>query len=500
MTVPAINLPRPLAGGLAIVVIGVLIGLVTVLAVPLFRPVILAFALGALALLVLALVVPDRKAYWMFLLVLSMLFDIGKRLTTGIVDPWEIMQVSGPPSSGLFSFDLYPTDIILLMMVLPWVVRLCLRRESLYFPKFGYLFLLYLAWALIASMIAAQSFDLSMFEWCRQAVYFLYFVYIINNISTRSELRAVILALLIGLVIEAGSVIGFFEAQIGTETKAFSGLYRQTEHQVAPSIHYEAEAGKGKYTKRSAGTFGHPSQAAYYFEFTMPIALACFMMAQRFAFRLLFGAIYATGFVAIYLTFARSGLVGLICGVIVIFAVARRGRLVSQQIFTRYLAIFVTFFALSAPLLINSLLARPEAATYRLELLGDSFQTYWQRPLTGLGLAAVMIDARKKTGNEVRYQTIHNQYLVVLTEVGPLGFLLFYAFFWQIAKTAFRCIRAAEAEMKLLLVGIMGALASITVHSLGDGFDSHTNYSLIMLYVGLIVAIARRVQAERASA
>ena len=40
-------------------------------------------ALGALVLLILALVLPDRKAYWMFLLVLSMLFDVGKRL----IDP-----------------------------------------------------------------------------------------------------------------------------------------------------------------------------------------------------------------------------------------------------------------------------------------------------------------------------------------------------------------------------------------------------------------------------
>jgi len=498
VTIPAINPPRPLAGGLAIVVTGVLVGLVTVLVVPLVRPVLFASALGALVLLILTLVVPDRKAYWMFLLVLSPLFDVGKRLTTWIVHPWDVMEVSGPPSSGSFSFDLFPTDIILFMVLLPWLVRLCLRRERLYFPKFGYLFLLYLAWALIASLISAQSVYLSIFEWCRQGVYFLYFVCIMNNVSTRSELRAAILALLIGLLIEAGTVIAFFQAGVGTETSAFSGLYRETERQGTTTIHYEAELGAEKYTKRSAGTFAHPSQAAYYLEFTMAIALACLVAAQGIAFRLLLGAIYAVGLVAIYLTFARSGLVGLIFGVIVFFAVARPARLISQQIFAWYLLIFITFLTLSAPVLINSLRARPQAATYRLELLADSLETYWQRPLTGLGLAAVMIDARKKIGNQVQFRAIHNQYLVVLTEVGPLGFLLLYAFYWRIVKTALRWMRAAEAEMKLLLVGIVGALASIAMHSLGDGSGSHTNNALIWLYFGLIVAIARRVAAERA--
>ena len=498
MTIQAVNRAGPLAGSLAIIIIGVLVAAATVLALTLFRPVLFVLALGGLVLLILALVIPDRKAYWMFLLVLSMLFDVGKRLTTWIVEPWEVMQVSGPPSSGTFSLDLFSTDIILFAMLLPWLIRLSLRQERLYFPKVGYVFLLYLAWALIASLINAQSFYLSIFEWCRQAAYFLYFVCIVNNVSTRSQLRAAILALLIGLVIEAGTVIAFFQAEIGTETSAFSGLYRETEHQVAATTHYESESGEEKHTKRSAGTFVHPSQAAYYFEFTMAIALACLIAARGATLRLLFGAIYAGGLLAIYLTFSRSGLVGLIFGIIVFFAVARRAGLVSRQLFARCLVIFITCLTLSAPVLINSLLSRPQAATYRLELLADSLETYRQHPLAGSGLAAVVIDARKKVDNKVRFRAIHNQYLVLLTEVGPLGLLLFYAFFWQVAKTAFRRMRAAKAEMKLLLVGAVAAFASIAMHNLGDGFGGHANAAMLWLYAGLIVAVARQVQGERA--
>src|SRR5205807_542672 len=108
------------------------------------------------------------------------------------------------------------------------------------------------------------------------------------------------------------------------------------------------------------------------------------------------------------------------------------------------LVIFITCSTLSAPVLVNSLMARPQAAAYRLELLADSLETYRQHPVVGSGLAAVVIDARKRVDNKVRFRAIHNQYLVLLTEVGPLGLLIYYVFFWQIVRTAFRSMRGAE--------------------------------------------------------
>jgi O-antigen ligase len=501
VTMQASNPARPLAGGLAIVAIGVLVALVTVTALTLVRPVLLILGLCALVLLILTLVVPDRRAYWVFLLVLSMIFDVGKRLTTWIVEPSVVLKESGPPSSGTFSFDVYSTDLVLFAMLLPWLVRLCLRRDHFYMPKIGYLFMLYLAWALIVSVVTAPVVYLSLFEWFRQVFYFVYFICIINNVVTRAQFRAAILALLLGLVIEAGTVISFFEADIGTETTAFAGLYRQDNTQTEAGVtHYESESGEEAHTKRSAGTFIHPAQAAYYLEFTMLVALACLATVPRTRDRLLLGTIFAGGCIAMYLTFSRSGLVGLIFGVIIFFAVARRARLISQRAFAWCVLAFVIFAALSGPLLFRSLIARPQAATYRLELLNDSLETYRRRPVTGSGLAAVVVDARKKVlgKDQVRFRTIHNHYLIVLTETGPLGFLLFFGFFWQIARIAFRSMRAAQAEMKLLLVGIVGALASIAMHNLGDGFGGHTNAAMIWLYAGLIVAIARRVRAERA--
>ena len=96
-------------------------------------------------------------------------------------------------------------------MLLPWLGRVCLRRTSLYFPKIGYLFVFYLAWALLVSLVNAMSLYLSMFELCRQFLWFLYFVYLINNVSTPLQFRSVVLAALLGFIISAGTVVAFFE-------------------------------------------------------------------------------------------------------------------------------------------------------------------------------------------------------------------------------------------------------------------------------------------------
>src|ERR1700737_3467594 len=91
---------------------------------------------------------------------------------------------------------------------------------------------------------------------------------------------------------------------------------------------------------------------------------------------------------------------------------------------------------------------------------------------------------------------VHSPYLIVLVEVGIVGFLLFFAFFWQTIVTAFRHMRAAGTEAKLLLVGIVSALGGIAVHNFGDPFGGHPTQAMLWLYAGLVFAICRRVRAQ----
>ncbi len=221
------NSARFLLATLGIVAIGVLVALATDVGLTVLTPVKLAFILGGVALLIPTMVVEDPTAYWLFLLVLSIPFDISKWLSAWLVDPQTLVDLYGQPASGTTAVELYLTDVVLIAMLLPWLARICLRREKLYFPKIAYLFVFYLAWALLVSLINAESFYLAIFELCRQALYFLSFVYLINNVATRLQFRSAVWAVFLGLIISAGTVIIFFELDIGTESSVFARLHDQ---------------------------------------------------------------------------------------------------------------------------------------------------------------------------------------------------------------------------------------------------------------------------------
>src|SRR5207244_2568023 len=89
-------------------------------------------------------------------------------------------------------------------------------------------------------------------------------------------------------------------------------------------------------------------------------------------------------------------------------------------------------------------------------------------------------------------------YLIVLIEVGAIGFLLFFGFFGGAVVTALRSMQAAAREMKLLLVGIVSSLVGLAIHNLGDPFVGHMSIAMLWLNGALIFAICRRVQAEAA--
>lgn len=509
MTAQPAGPARILIAGSSGVALGLLVALVTVLGMAVVRPVLLAFALGGIALLLPTFMMRDARAYWLFLLVLSIPFDISKNTTGWLVEQWTLLEEFGPPSSSVTSLDFYVTDVVLFAMLLPWLAELCVRRTTLYFPKIGYIYILYLVWAMIISLIGAPSLYLAIFEWCREALYFLSFVYLINNIVTRSQLRAVVGALLLGLVIETGTVITLFELDIGTESFLFSGIYG--EHKDVPkafntqSSLYAEGSGESR-TKRAVGTFGAPVLAAYYLEFILPVVLAYLIAAQRLREAILFAAVFGAGCAALYLTFSRSALVGLGAGSVVLFLVARWSGLISRKRFARGVLIFALFAAVAAPLVISSIEARSGTASRRLELIELALDAYWQQPFLpifggGLNNSTVVIKEGTQLtdkGRQATAQSIHSHYVVVVTEVGLVGFLLLYVFFGKIVMIALRSISVGEAEIKPLLVGIIGGLAGVAVHNLGDGLAGHATNTILWLYAALIIVTARRPRAERA--
>ena len=284
--------------------------------------------------------------------------------------------------SGTTSLELYLSDLILIAMLLPWLGNVCLRRTSLYFPKIGYLFVGYLAWALFVSLLNSVSLYLSMFELCRQILWFMYFIYLINNISTPLQFRSVILAALLGFIISAGTVVVFFERGIGTDTVAFVGLHDEAPD-TGSARPYGAKKGptpglgtltlhideqgpgsafhvNGSAVKRSQGIFRHPGIAAGLCGMVLPVVLAYLLTSRSTRNKILIMLIYALGVLALFLTFSRAGLLGFAAGMIAFFAIAGWSRLISRLAFKLAFLVVISLGTLSIPLLSAYLWSRPD--------------------------------------------------------------------------------------------------------------------------------------------
>ncbi len=503
--------PSLLLVGAGVVAAGVLLGAVIVLGLNYVRPPVLVVLLCGPVLLLPTFMMRNPSTYWLFLLVASIPFDIYKSLSRWLVAPEELIQRYGAPTAGNASLDLYLTDVVLLVMVAHWLVRLAMQQDRLYFPKVAYLFVLYLVWALIGNLIEATSLFVASLEWCRQLLYFLSFLFLINNVKTRTQFRTVVIAFFVGMSLAIGSVIAFSAMGIGTNVKAFDMLFSKTEGKASgragtverAGTMYAVAGDSAGDPKRSEGMFSHPAIAAAYLGLTVPMALAFMAAARRWRYRILFGAFVASGFFASYLTFSRAGLLGLLIGSSVLWLIGRRSRVISQKVFLLGVFTFAMLAAVSIPVLSYYLGTRPASYYGRFEYAEIALESYMNRPFLGAGLnngsSAIKEDSASlpTQGPKASEPSIPCHYLVILVESGIVGFLLFFAFFAEIVVIAFRALRSTDTETKIVLAGILGGLASIAFQNFADNpLAGHAISALIWFMAGLIIVIARRVQAE----
>jgi hypothetical protein len=503
MTVLAPSLEKSLISGAAILAIGMLVAVVTMAAITFLSPAKAFFAFAGLVLFLPVFLVRDPKAYGLLLLTLFTPVEIFLHTTKWLADPHILFQQFGMPGSGTFGIDIYVADLVLAAMLLPWLAELCQKRCKFYFPPIGYLFILYLIWAMIGSVLEAPSFYLALFQWCREILYFVFFLYIVNNVVTTAQFRAVVTGLVVGLIIESIIVIVCFQLNIGTDITNF----QLTPDSGSDKVGYIPVSETGSWSKvpRATGTFAHPAMTAYYIGYILPIVLAFAAAARQSRDRILFGAIFAGGCIALVLTFSRAGMLGLIGSVGIFFLLARQSGLISRHAFARCAFLGAIAVVVCTPFFVNYLQTRPDAIAGRWELIDRALETYWRHPILGTGLnnSSAATEGSHHTisrpsGPVLLVTVVHNHYLIVLVEVGLVGFLLFFGFFSGSAMTAVRWMRAAGTETKLLLVGIVSAMAGVAVHNFGDPFGGHMSVAMLWLYTGLAFAACRSLQARPA--
>jgi len=481
------------------IVVGCVIAALSTLMLVTLRPILVAAVFCGLAVFLPTLVLREAKLYWLMLFVLSMQFDISKRLTTWMAAPWILFETYGFPASGNLSINFYLSDVILCILLLPWVCRLFLRQEKLFFPALCYLPLVYFGWTAISSLMQAVSLHLSFFEWVRQLCYFLSLVYIANNITSLKHVRGIIFTLTMALLLQASIVLVVFQFQ--TSAYLFSGLYRERSeggdaHRERHLYTSEEKSGSGDRLLRSKGTFAHSANAAYYFEYLLPLMLVLSISHNNLRGRLVYFLCFTMGCAALMLTFSRSGFVGLFFGAWVTLFVAYQRKLLARRLFTRLVVFTIMCLLILAPTVYHHLTSRPESFKFRFGLLETGVETLLKQPILGVGLnnsstADERFQPKRDTDGTWEVQVIHNHYLIIAIETGVVGFVLYFSFFGLIIRKAWHCAKSTDRILATFSLGVLGSLASIALHNMGDAFGGHALHAMLWLYAGLILALQR---------
>ena len=255
--------------------------------------------------------------------------------------------------------------------------------------------------------------------------------------------------------------------------------------------------------------FRHPAIPASICGLILPIVLAYLVAARRNRDRILLFMVFILGVAGLVLTFSRAGAIGFAVGICRLLRLAGWSGLISRRVLTvRYCWFDCGDSGQHAMRWWIYFGTRPETFSMRFNLFQAALQGYSQHPILGVGLNN-STGAMKAGKQEMRDMGIRiplseaaeNLYLVLLTEVGPVGFILFFAFLREdrddrAPRDERGCDRpetTAGRDRRRSCEPRDPKSCAMT------RWQGHAVSATLWLFVSLIVAVARDIQAETRS-
>jgi len=406
---------------------------------------------------------------------------------SGIID-----RLGGPPSANI-DVNIQPSDVVLAALVTQWGLAVLTRHESFSFPRVGYWALAYFGWAIVTSLLVAKHFYLSFIDLVQLAKYLVIFTYVANTVRTMRLVRSIMLILVMCLLLE-GSVTLISHRFSAVEDVLATVL------RLKPTSEQREElwvVGGSFDLLRAAGTLGQPVTTAMYLGLITPLALSLFLLNRGKVSRWLYFGVLAVSASGVYVTYSRMGLLGLLGGAALCVGLATWNRLIrGRELVVGGYAV-VVLLVLMGPSLVTAVSSyfttRPESVDARFPLLEKGAIMILTHPLFGVGIAnhtAAKRELFTAPAIESVYP-VHNHYVIVASETGVLGFVLYFTFFGLIGRKCLQFIRSSDIDTSSVGLGVLSAYGGLGLFLFGDHFAGNSVNSLVWFYAGLIVACSR---------
>lgn len=375
------------------------------------------------------------------------------------------------------------TTICLVILYLWWLVEILSRRVAPP-PKAFYQLILpaLLYFGLIVASVLWSESPSAALNWSGLfAQAFLIYVYLANNIKTRSDLDYVLKAILLVLIFN-GLIIAFY------------GVTGRGE--LAVNVSAEAAATGGQNVNRVGGPLKVPNLTGSYLAISLTVVYSLFAApAGRFNRLLIAGAVALAGFNLLWTGSRGAWLSFAVGGVILTVLMVQRGYLKAR--------IPLAYGLIAGMLLgvfIEPILARlfsegaQDAAAARLPLNILAMRMVADHPFVGVGINNFAANLRdyvtsEFTGEWIR--TVHNQYLLVWSETGTIGLLLFVWFLWRNLRFSWQVWRSDDHYLGVAALGLGAALLAAMVHMTGEKYHSRIQTELVWTMAGILTAVYR---------
>jgi O-antigen ligase len=375
------------------------------------------------------------------------------------------------------------TNLALAWLYLMWVVKTALRpskastvsggaRRSSRLIAFGGLLVVMYA----VSMLVARDRQLAAFEVAYIVEQFLLLIYIAKTTASRDDVLFIVRVLLVGLIIQSTLML----AQV-------FGIVGDLD---ALGIKARAEFGGDP---RVSGTIGSPNPAAAYLGLSMMLSLGVLLAASKRKDRWLAWTGLALSVLPLVFTQSRGGWIQLVVG-IGILVVGGGRRLPLKTIACATVLLLVLMLPFRGAVLDRLYGDDKGSASSRIPMNQVALAIIEDHPVLGVGANNYAIAMQPYVAADFRntvFYTVHNKFLLVFAETGPVGLLVFVAFLVAILREGWRAWRLSDPVLSPIALGCVAGAAGLIVQMNVEPARTDPYTHLIWLSGGLVLAMCR---------
>ena len=376
--------------------------------------------------------------------------------------------------NGIGGFNVSLTTALMCALYVLWALDLFSRRTHIERARVWALtpMLLYLG-AVGLSALVAYDQQLALYDFNLLSQAMLLAVYVGLNTKTADDVVFVLSLIALGVALQSVLILGLRAID---QTLTIATVKMRIDD-----------------SGRVGGTIGSPNGAGSYLSLFLPLCLALAATPVRALVRLTAIAAAALGPIALVSTLSRGSWVALLVSgaFLIVYAAVW-----NKTVLRRLVPILLIGACLALPLIgeIAARLARDDegSAESRLPLVALATDIAIDHPLLGVGpnnFVPIMHSYATVEFTGAWLRAVHNKYMLVWSETGTVGLLLFLLSLAYTLRLAFPIAAARHPILSPLGVALAGGLLGHMVHMLVDIFNGRPSTTFLWLVTGMIVAI-----------